>query len=188
VSVVRAVLDACVLAPHPLYDTLLRLAEVGLFRPLWSAEILAETERTVIVKLGEPPAKARRRIEVRERFVPGAMTVGFEHLVPDMGNDPKDRHILAAAVGAGADVIVTANLTDFPDVALTVHGLAAVHPDDFLLGLLAEHGEKVLDCLRRQRGDYTNPVQSTTEFYDSFTATTPRFAARCAACEQSAAS
>ena len=58
----RAVLDACVLAPHPLYDTLLRLAEAGLFQPVWSGEILAETQRTVVRKLGEAPGAVRDKI------------------------------------------------------------------------------------------------------------------------------
>ncbi len=39
-----AVLDACVLVPVALADTLLRLAEKGLYRPLWSDRILAEAQ------------------------------------------------------------------------------------------------------------------------------------------------
>ncbi|MHB1486259.1 MAG: hypothetical protein ACYCS7_00925 [Acidimicrobiales bacterium] len=35
-----AVLDACVLAPITLADTLLRVAERELYRPLWSDRIL----------------------------------------------------------------------------------------------------------------------------------------------------
>jgi len=36
-----------------------------------------------------------------------------------MTNHPKDRHVLAAAVGGGARKLVTANLQDFPDHTLT---------------------------------------------------------------------
>jgi hypothetical protein len=39
-----AVLDACVLVPIALADTLLRVAEKGLYRPLWSDRILAEAQ------------------------------------------------------------------------------------------------------------------------------------------------
>jgi transcriptional regulator with XRE-family HTH domain len=39
-----AVLDACVLVPIALGDTLLRAAEKGLYRPLWSMRILAEAQ------------------------------------------------------------------------------------------------------------------------------------------------
>lgn len=108
------ILDACVLAPHPLYDTLLRLAEADLFRPLWSDQILAEVERTQTTKLGQPPPKARRRIQQMRRAFPDALVENFEDLIPAMTNDRKDRHVLAAAVRSGASLIVTANLKDFP--------------------------------------------------------------------------
>lgn len=44
---------------------------------------------------------------------PGAAVGGWEALVEEMDNDPEDRHVAAAAVAAGADTIVTLNLSDF---------------------------------------------------------------------------
>jgi hypothetical protein len=40
-----AVLDACVLVPIAIADTLLRVAEKGLYRPLWTDRILSEALR-----------------------------------------------------------------------------------------------------------------------------------------------
>ena len=64
---------------------------------------------------------------------PEAMVTGHESMVDSMENDPKDRHVLAAAVHSDCEVVVTFNLQDFPASALTPHGLVAVHPDEFLL-------------------------------------------------------
>lgn len=43
-----AVLDANVLVPTALCDTLLRWAEDGFYRPLWSERILLEVEHAVV--------------------------------------------------------------------------------------------------------------------------------------------
>jgi hypothetical protein len=43
-----AFLDTCVLYPAYLCDTLLRLAEAEAYRPLWSADVLAELRRNLI--------------------------------------------------------------------------------------------------------------------------------------------
>jgi hypothetical protein len=47
--------------------------------------------------------------------LPGAMVEHFEHRIPGLTlPDADDRHVLAAAIEAGADVIVTFNTRDFP--------------------------------------------------------------------------
>jgi hypothetical protein len=47
-------LDACVLVPIALADTLLRIAERELYRPLWSARIVAEAAAAAICEIVEP--------------------------------------------------------------------------------------------------------------------------------------
>src|SRR5580658_4492712 len=93
-----AVLDTCVLAPMPVMDTLLRLAEEPAFyTPKWSKEILEELRRTLL-KFGRTPAQIERRVETMVKAYPDAMVGGFEELIPAMKNQEKDRHVLAAAV------------------------------------------------------------------------------------------
>lgn len=66
------VLDACVLYPMPLCDTLLRLAEdPSLYRPLWSDQILEEVGYTLI-KHGYTEAQRDRRLDFMRQFFPEA--------------------------------------------------------------------------------------------------------------------
>jgi len=55
------VLDACVLVPMPLCDTLLRLAEEpAMYRPMWSEEILQEVGAALEKRLKRTPAQIAR--------------------------------------------------------------------------------------------------------------------------------
>jgi hypothetical protein len=56
-------------------------------------------------------------------------------LEPAMTDDPRDGHVLAAAVASEAQAIVTFNLKDFPPEACEPFAIEAIHPDDFLLDL-----------------------------------------------------
>jgi predicted nucleic acid-binding protein len=148
-----ALLDTCVLYPAYLCDTLLRLAEINAYRPLWSADILAELRRNV-TKAGIPAQRIDRRIDNMRRAFPDATVTGYEHLVDGMANDPKDRHVLAAAVRAKAEVLITFNLRDFPEPALKPYDLTAAHPDEFLLDRLDLYPARTLDVLEKQAASY----------------------------------
>lgn len=128
-----AVLDTCVLAPMPLCDTLLRLAEDPAFYiPKWSSDILREL-RSTLQRMGYTPAQADRRIAAMESAFEDANVTGYECLAGAMTNDPKDRHILAAAVRCGAHAIVTHNVKHFRPETAKPYGLDILTPDDFLL-------------------------------------------------------
>jgi hypothetical protein len=103
-----ALLDACVLVPMPLADTLLRLAAgPGIYLPKWSDQIMVEVSRTLQERFGLSPEKAMYRENEIRRHFPEAWIEGYEGLIPAMTNHPKDRHVLAAAARAGVKVIVT---------------------------------------------------------------------------------
>ena len=57
----------------------------------------------------------------------------------------------AAAIDCGADVIVTANLRDFPVSALFAYKIEPQHPDTFLLSLIVAKPEEVKATLRQMR-------------------------------------
>ncbi len=87
-----------------------------------------------------------------------ALISGFEDLVPIIRlPDPCDRHVVAAAICGEANIILTANLRDFPARALTPHGLVAEHPDSFLARLCRETPDRFLEALERVRVRLRNP-------------------------------
>lgn len=133
-----ALLDANVLVPVALADTLLRAAEVGLYRPLWSGRILDEVRHAVLrVRPELDPSRVDARIHWMNVSFEDASVEGWEPLAEGIvvSTDPNDQHVIAAAKRGGADAIVTANLSDFPSDALAELGLHAVSADHFLLDL-----------------------------------------------------
>jgi hypothetical protein len=149
-----AVLDACVLANFSLCDTLLRMAEPPeLYEPRWSEQIMAETLRTLESKLKWPTSlTAYFEREVRAHFADAWIT-GYGPLIPGMTNDPKDRHVLAAAVQCSAPIIVTSNLRHFRPEHLNPWGIVALDPDAFLLSLYRQESEIVGAKLKEQPAD-----------------------------------
>jgi predicted nucleic acid-binding protein len=132
----RVILDACVLIPMPLADTLLRMAESPrLYLPKWSQMILDEVTRNLITQWNAPADKARRREEEMRRHFPEASVVGFEPLINSMTNDLDDRHVLAAAVRSHAELIVTYNLRHFPPASLEAWEIDVQGPSTFLRAL-----------------------------------------------------
>ncbi len=137
----RIVIDACVLYDAAVRDLLLRLGSAGLIEPVWSGRILDECFA----------ALARTRPDITEdqrHRLRGAMTRAFPRgAVPptpvDIAlPDPDDAHVVGTAIAAQAPRIVTYNLSDFPDEALTTIGLRAEHPDALATELLAAEPER----------------------------------------------
>lgn len=181
---IRILLNACVLLPYQLADLLLRLADAELYEPLWSDEILREVERNLVGKFEISEERAARRLVHMQLAFPNALVEDYEGLVEGMTNDPKDRHVLAAAIRGGAALIVTANLKDFPSESLLPYDIQAVHPDDFLQDQLDLDRSTTLRCLREQRVAYTRPQFTVRGFYDSLAQTVPDFSALALAAER----
>ncbi|MFN0168797.1 MAG: PIN domain-containing protein [Bryobacteraceae bacterium] len=145
-----AVLDTCVLAPMPLCDTLLRLAEDPAFYiPKWSADIMREL-RSTLQRMGYTPTQAERRIVAMESAFEDASVTGYECLVGAMTNDPKDRHALAAAVRCGAHAIITHNVKHFRPEAAEPYDLDVLTPDDFLVHQFHLNNELLIAKLAAQ--------------------------------------
>ncbi|GAA0966206.1 PIN domain-containing protein [Frigoribacterium faeni] len=172
-----AFFDACTIYGIRLTDLLLRLADEGAFRPLWSEEVLEEVRRNVVAN-GISEGGIEKRLATMRRFFPDALVTGYEPLMDSLSCDPKDRHVLAAAIRSRADVLVTFNLRDFPDASLDPFDVDLVHPDDFLLDQLDLFPGLVVRVLHELAEDYSDPRQDVDDVLEALRrAGVPRFAA-----------
>jgi predicted nucleic acid-binding protein len=151
----KVVLDANVLYPFSLRDTLLRAAHAGLYQLYWSEEIIDEACRNLVGDRRMEPAGAARLRGAMTAAFPEAMVADYESLVASMRNAPEDRHVAAAAVKAGAQVIVTMNLRDFRDLP---EGIEAKSPDEFLCDLFDLNPAVFVELLREQAAGLRNPA------------------------------
>ena len=149
-----ALLDANILYPAGLRDLLLRLADGYLHAPLWSAD-RPDIDDGVLDKTRA----------VMDGHFPDAVVTGYETIAATLAlPDPDDRHVLAAAIHGGADVIVTRNLRDFPAARLAPHGLVAQHPDAFVAELFEADPDAVLAAVRGHRAALRRPPRSAGDY------------------------
>ncbi|RFA06606.1 PIN domain-containing protein [Subtercola boreus] len=162
---VTAVYDANVLYPSLPRDLLIRAATKGAVRAKWSELILDEVFRNLI--LNRPDLKTESLTRTRALMndaIRDSTVTGHEHLIDKLElPDPDDRHVLAAAIHAQAEVIVTFNLKDFPADALKPHGVIAQHPDVFLTDLFDTNSAIVADAVRAIAVASKNPPRTVAE-------------------------
>jgi hypothetical protein len=158
--------DASVLYPSELRNLLMHLALTGLFRARWSAAVHQEW---IGALLRRRPDLSRERLErtrmLMDLHASDALVTGYEDLIEDLQlPDPNDRHVLAAAIRGRADVIVTANLRDFPADVLGQFGIEPQHPDEFILCLLELAPELVAAAARDHRESLKNPPKTVEQY------------------------
>jgi predicted nucleic acid-binding protein len=163
---ISAVLDACVLYPGSLRDFLLHLAADKLVLPFWSEAIRDEWIENLLQKR---PKLTRESLERTRRMMdihfPDSLVQEYEPLIEPLRlPDPKDKHVLAAAIKAGVSLIVTRNLRDFPRAALAPHSIEAVSPDELVCRLIQDDADAVVQAVIRHRLRLTRPHPSVTEY------------------------
>jgi hypothetical protein len=155
--------------------------EDGLVQPHWSPTVVEEAVdaiREVRPRLGEE--RIRRRFAAMDAAFEGASAPGDPASLGARGfPDPGDRHVVAAAVAAGATVVVTANIRDFPEVLMAEFGLAVMSPDEFLLGLLGQEEAAMTAVVVKVAAALRNPERSPGDILAALAlAGAPGFAAR----------
>lgn len=129
-----AIYDSCVLYPFQVRDILMVAAMTRLFAVYWTDAILDDTTRHLIEDNKATPENMRRMVSDMKELFPYATIplTDYESLIPVMTNHSKDRHVLAAAVSRGVNVIVTNNIKHFPQPALEPYLIDAQPSDVFV--------------------------------------------------------
>jgi predicted nucleic acid-binding protein len=163
------VYDACVLYPAPLRDLLMRLALTDLFRAKWTDAIHEEWITNVLKDRTDlTRTQLDRTRDLMNSHVRDCLVERYEHLIPCIDlPDPNDRHVVAAAVHARVDVIVTFNLKDFPAAVLVPLRLEALHPDDFIRQQIDIDTAAVLVAVQRHRATLRNPPKTVVEYLET---------------------
>ncbi len=171
----KVVLDANVLFPFSLRDTLLRSAAESRYQLYWSETILDEMQRNLVAKGFTSGAQAARLRSAMIRAFPESTVTGFEALIASMLNDEKDRHVAAAAAQIGAETIVTFNLKDFRSLPA---GVTAQGPDEFLCGLFDEDNPGMRKLIENQATALKRPPRSMSELLNGLSRMVPKFSER----------
>ena len=148
-----AVYDACVLYPFQLRNLLVQCAADRLVEARWSDEMHDEWIRNLLAR---EPRLTRARLEatrdLMDRVLPQARVTGYAARIPAITlPDPGDRHVVAAGEEAGASIIVTWNVRDFPAAELRRHGLRKLTPDGFLTELYGSEPAAVAASVENAR-------------------------------------
>lgn len=171
-----AVLDANVLHPIMTTQVLLRLADRGLFRPIWSREILDEVQSS-LERRGIDSAKIERRLRVMKAHYTEAMADDVDRFlsaVPD-AVEADDRHVVAAALASKADAIVTNNVDDIPAGALSELSIEVQSLDSFLLNQLTLDADAVYDVFAEIEEDLARPPMTINDVVEALGQHAPHF-------------
>ncbi|MEK6350103.1 MAG: PIN domain-containing protein [Burkholderia sp.] len=162
-----ALLDACVLFPIAVADSLMSLATAGLFAAKWTQCI----EQEWITNLEALRPDLAGRLEVRRDGMRGVVLdwevpeSAWTPLVENMSlPDPDDKHVLAAAIAGHADCIVTANLKDFPAEIVGPYGIEIIHPDRFIINQWDLDYIATMSAFKGMRRRWRNPKASPEDF------------------------
>ena len=151
------VLDTNVIYPIDIRDLLFWFAHYDLFTPKWSKHIFDEWYN-VMLRKGVSKEEASKRIRKANMAFPDALVENYESLIDGLElPDPKDCHVLAAAIKINANTIVTNNLKDFPKEYLNNFGLTAKSADDFITDTIDLNQNIAIEAFNEMVLNRTNP-------------------------------
>lgn len=135
----------------------------------WTEQILDEVFDNLKEKRPDLEAgKLERTRELMGRSVRDCLVVGYEPIIDVLTlPDSSDRHVLAAAIKARAQLIVTSNLRDFPADVLGQWNVEAKHPDEFILDQIDLNRQVVYGAVQRIADSWREPAGTVEDVLSS---------------------
>lgn len=158
--------DACVFYSAPIRDIILQLASDGLFRARWSKKVQDEWMSNLLKNRPElTRIKLENTIHLMNNTVLDCLVEGYEEIEKGIFlPDPKDSHVLAAAIKTQAQVIVTFNLKDFPQEIAKKYAIEIQHPDTFLKIQMDLNHADFLSSIKAIRSRLKKPPRNAEEY------------------------
>jgi predicted nucleic acid-binding protein len=142
--------DANIFYPFALRDLFMEVSLTDLYRAKWTNKI--HDEWIAAVHRDYPDISLSSLERTRKAIntaVRDCLVEDYEDLIDTVKlPDEDDRHVLAAAIKSGCDVIVTYNVKDFPEAEISKYNIEAQHPDEFLNNLINLSDQKVCQSVQ----------------------------------------
>ncbi len=138
--------DANILFSRTLRDYVLYPADEGAIEVHWSREILAEMSRNLRENLGLSLDNTARLEQLMNDYIEYALVEvdpGDLAAIGAVEMDAKDRHVLAAALSADADILLTDNTKDFPAEWMAERGIELLTAGQLLIRLAENFPDKI---------------------------------------------
>ena len=147
-------------------DLFCRMCEQGLVDLRWSDEILQETRRALVDRMGVRQESADRLLGALQTAFPGASVAGHGSRSDALElPDPDDRHVLGAALHDECDLLVTNNTKDFPLASLPADAdLLVLDADEAIVYLSTLFGPYMRVVVERQIQPLRNPPMTIDRY------------------------
>ena len=159
--------DANVLYSAALRDLIIALFLTDTIEIHWSSDILDEMAAALVSNRRATVAGAQRLIADLTRHFPEAAVVSAPLPATVTLPDPRDHHVLGAAMAAQASILLTFDLNDFPATELAKCGpIQATHPDVFFQAMLTIDEFSVIRALAECRRKLVRKPMTPAEHVD----------------------
>ncbi|GGR23795.1 PIN domain-containing protein [Deinococcus ruber] len=169
-TLITALYDASVLYPSLIRNLLVHLATSGLVAARWTEQIHDEWIRNLSQDRPElPPERLARTRRLMDAAVPDALVEDDQALIESLSSpDLDDRHVLAAAITAQADILITWNVRHFPQEAVSAWGIEMLTPDDLVCRLFALAPQDTRQSVEALRVSLKSPPYSWPGLLERF--------------------